>query len=67
MDFVDDTYGYGNCEKSYIKGPICFVNHPWTCPDRIFWVPFGKYYSREACKNVLGNLGIINLMVFITL
>ena len=54
--YVDPDYGWGNCQKSYGKGPICYVNEPSTCTDIVDARSYGPTgYSWEACANK--NLG----------
>ena len=48
--------GYGNCEKDYNEGKMCYVHLPTTCPDALDsnFVP-GKKISWKACTNYCGN------------
>ena len=41
--------GFGNCQKKYKNGRICYVNEPSTCKDLIKSKSTGKRFSWEAC------------------
>ena len=48
--------GYGNCQKSHLNGPICYVNEPTTCIDVVNDGSQGSTgYSWDACQNREGN------------
>ena len=52
--------GFGpKCEKDLNKhgrtGPICYVNQPSTCTDKVVAGAKG-YYSWDACLNKKGNI-----------
>ena len=55
-DFVNPN-GYGNCNKKYKKGPICYVNQPTSCSDiKPSKSNAGERLSWEACKGTYGYL-----------
>ena len=47
----NNWYGtsYGNCEANYLNAPICYVNQPSNCADKVYSISAGAYYSWEAC------------------
>ena len=48
-NYVSES-GFGNCEKSFKHGPICYVNEPSSCSDAVESKTTGKRYSWEACS-----------------
>ena len=58
MDYVTES-GYGNCQKNYLNGPICYVNEPTNCSDVINAGSDGPTgYSWDACRNNTGKRNI---------
>merc|ERR1712012_555812 len=41
--------GFGNCQKKYKNGQICYVNEPSNCKDLVKSKSTGKRFSWKAC------------------
>lgn len=55
-DFINPN-GYGNCNKEYKRGPLCYVNQPSSCTDLMkSGSNKGERVSWQACEGTYGYL-----------